>query len=340
MDQTDIKIKYGVTVWLLAVFIFLMQSRIANAEYAVPAIDIAQNSEASQNDVMPIIDKYKPRSPNIRYTANERRSVEIAKRLNKKQLSVYEADNGSVQYVFGQAQAVIVCTPMRLCNVSLEAGEIVNDVHLGDTIRWEVSPSVSGEAPNQVVHAVIKPSEVGIETSMMITTDRRVYHMTLKSAAEDYMPSVTFHYPSAQVDDWAELVKTQSQEAAAFTASMKAARDDEIAAAAAEAEKNAVTPRLGIAVNDLNFNYSVTGGREYSWNPLRVFDDGIRTFIELPFEALNGDVPIILAADSTNEIVNYRLKGNRYIVDGISNRLIMLKDVGRKQQRLTVERDQ
>jgi len=269
--------------------------------------------------------------PRVRYTENEKRSIDVANKQRGKQLDVFESDDGSVQYVFGQAIAVIVCAPLRLCNLQLQEGEIVNDVNLGDTQRWSVTPSVSGESPNQVVHAVIKPSDVGLQTSMIITTDRRVYHLTLKSSATDYMPSVSFHYPVTQANEWDNLIKTQRD--AAATAQSAAVAEQQAQAQS----QNRGTPRLGIVVDDLNFDYRISRGR-FNWRPLRVFDDGIRTFIELPDSALNGDLPIVLAADSTEEIVNYRLKENRYIVDGISQRLIMLRNVGRNQQRLTIER--
>lgn len=271
------------------------------------------------------------RQPSAAYTDNEKRGIEVAKKQQARELSVFESEDGSVQYVYGQAVAVVVCAPLRLCNLTLEQGEIVNDVNLGDTQRWSVTPSVSGEPPNQVVHAVIKPSDVGLQTSMIITTDRRVYHLTLKSSATDYMPSVSFYYPATQSSEWDNLIKTQ-RDAVAVAQSVA------IEEQRAEAERNVKgTPRLGIVVEDLNFDYSVSSGR-YNWRPLRVFDDGIRTFIELPDSALNSDLPIILAADSTEEIVNYRLKKNRYIVDGISSRLIMLRNVGRNQQRLVIDR--
>ena len=230
-------------------------------------------------------------------------------------------------------RAVVVCTPMRLCNISLEQGEVVNDVHIGDSARWQVAPSVSGEAPYQVVHAVVKPIEVGIETSLMITTDRRVYHMTLKSSESDYMPSVKFRYPNSQKGEWDDLMQAQSE----MVATQEALRADEEAARQQQNAAPKGTPRLGISVDDLHFEYRIKGDN-YVWGPLRVYDDGIRTFIQLPDEALNGELPVLLAENKTDDIVNYRIKDNRFIVDGVSPRLILIKGVGRSQDRLTIER--
>ena len=267
------------------------------------------------------------------FTENERRSLSVANSIQNKRLDAYESDDGSVTYLFGQAMAVVVCTPMRLCNISLEQGEVVNDVHIGDSARWQVAPSVSGEAPYEVVHAVVKPIEVGIETSLMITTDRRVYHMTLKSSESDYMPSVKFRYPNSQKGEWDDLMQAQSE----MVATQEALRADEEAARQQQNAAPKGTPRLGISVDDLHFEYRIKGDN-YVWRPLRVYDDGIRTFIQLPDEALNGELPVLLAENKTDDIVNYRIKDNRFIVDGVSPRLILIKGVGRSQDRLTIER--
>jgi len=304
---------------------------VAESYTTVPRVTKTQTVKPIFSNDASQLEQLQQFQPTVTYTENEKRGIDVANKQRGKQLDVFESADGSVQYVYGQAIAVIVCAPLRLCNLTLQEGEIVNDVNLGDTQRWSVTPSVSGEPPNQVVHAVIKPSDVGLQTSMIITTDRRVYHLTLKSSETDYMPSVSFHYPVTQANEWDNLIKTQ-RNAVAEAESVLIAQQQADAKASVQG-----TPRLGVVVDDLNFNYKVSKGR-FKWRPLRVFDDGIRTFIELPVSALNGDLPIVLASDSTEEIVNYRLKDNRYIVDGVSQRLIMLRNVGRNQERLTIDR--
>ena len=41
----------------------------------------------------------------------------------------------SVVYPFGESQPVLQCTPLRACDVELEAGEVVHGVALGDLSR-------------------------------------------------------------------------------------------------------------------------------------------------------------------------------------------------------------
>ncbi|MBR4738004.1 MAG: TrbG/VirB9 family P-type conjugative transfer protein, partial [Rhodocyclaceae bacterium] len=88
--------------------------------------------------------------------------------------------NGEVIFVFG-APATVVCAVLQICDVALQEGEQVNSINLGDTARWMVEPAITGRGANEVQHLIIKPLDIGLETSMVVTTNRRTYHMRLKS---------------------------------------------------------------------------------------------------------------------------------------------------------------
>ena len=53
--------------------------------------------------------------------------------------------SGSVIYPFDESQPVVRCSPLRACDIELQAGEIVTGVALGDTERWLTSPLESGD---------------------------------------------------------------------------------------------------------------------------------------------------------------------------------------------------
>jgi type IV secretion system protein VirB9 len=59
----------------------------------------------------------------------------------------------------------------------------------------------------------------------------------------------------------------------------------------------------------------VGGGR--GREPARAFDDGKKVYIEFPRRIDQGEAPplFIVGADGGNELVNYRMRGNYYIVD-------------------------
>ena len=77
----------------------------------------------------------------------------------------------------------------------------------------------------------------------------------------------------------------------------------------------------GLAIEQLHFNYAISGDRP-PWRPLRVFDDGTRTYVEFPASLANGDAPplFVIGADRTAELINYRLRDRFYVVTGSSTR--------------------
>ena len=98
------------------------------------------------------------------------------------------SSSGKLIYVHGASQPTILASPMQVCDVELQPGEKVNEVIVGDSARWMVE---TGNAGN-VAHLFIKPVDAGLETSAVITTDRRVYHLRLVSQRSGHTPYVGF----------------------------------------------------------------------------------------------------------------------------------------------------
>src|SRR5690606_7036773 len=84
----------------------------------------------------------------------------------------------------------------------LQPGEQVNSIHLGDQARWLIEPAVTGQGSAEVQHLIVKPLDVGLETSLVVTTNRRTYHMRLRSHRRDFMPRVSFNYPEDALIKW------------------------------------------------------------------------------------------------------------------------------------------
>jgi len=70
---------------------------------------------------------------------------------------------------------------LQVCDVALEAGEQVNTLNLGDAARWVTPPAITGIGADETTHLIIKPLDVGLKTSLMVATNRRSYHLQLKS---------------------------------------------------------------------------------------------------------------------------------------------------------------
>jgi type IV secretion system protein VirB9 len=233
-------------------------------------------------------------------------------------------DNGAVQFLFGDSQPSIVCAVMQVCDVELQAGEQVNGVHLGDSVRWQVEPSITGYGVSEVQHLIIKPRDVGLDTSLVATTNRRTYHFRLRSHKTEFMPRVSFVYPEDAQAKW------------------DAIREREVK----ERERDTI-PETREYLGNLDFNYNIDG--DGPWKPVRVYNDGTKTVIEMPSTMRQTEAPTLLVLRGKNSVmpwgskaeevlVNYRVQNDRYIVDSVFDKAILIAGVGSDQEKVTIER--
>lgn len=103
-------------------------------------------------------------------------------------------------------------------------------------------------------------------------------------------------------------------------------------------------PATGEYLGDLTFDYDLSGSA--SWKPVRVYNDGRKTIIEMPGTMQQTEAPTLLVVrkeggmftDDETVLVNYRVHGNRYIVDTVFDRAILISGVGSSQDRVTIVR--
>ncbi|PMU13833.1 P-type conjugative transfer protein TrbG, partial [Pseudomonas sp. GP01-A9] len=229
--------------------------------------------------------------------------------------------NGAIKFLFGAQQPSIVCAVLQVCDVALQAGEQVNSINLGDTARWTVEPAITGSGAGEVQHLIIKPMDVGLETSLVVTTNRRTYHFRLRSHRTQYMPQVSFTYPEDALAKW-DAIKTRE---------VQHRTDNTI-------------PSTGEYLGDLSFDYDVSGSA--SWKPVRVFNDGRKTIIQMPRSMEQTEAPTLLVVrrdgglfrDAETVMVNYRVQGDRFIVDTVFDKAILIAGVGSGQDRVTITR--
>ncbi|MEO0419476.1 MAG: P-type conjugative transfer protein TrbG [Pseudomonadota bacterium] len=183
----------------------------------------------------------------------------------------------------------LYAAPERVTDIMLQPGEQVSSVAAGDTVRWTVGDTASGSGTERRTHVLVKPFAPGLATNLVITTDRRAYHLAMESTASTAMAAIRWTYPQD------ELIALQR-------ASVEAARTAPVAS--------------GIAIEDLNFAYEIEGDTP-AWRPLRVFDDGRQVFIEFAEGLGAGEAPplFVLGAKGEAQLVNYRVRGRYYIVD-------------------------
>lgn len=236
-------------------------------------------------------------------------------------------DAGRVVFEFGSTVPTIFCTPLRMCDIELQAGEgFTQEPLLGDSEGWVVERATAG----MTEHVVIKPKIPGISTNLAIYTDRRVYHLELLSTAKDAMPFVAFRYPEDRKKKW-----------------LAVAAQHGLTPAGEEGSKKRDEYEVSVRPDALHFGYTIERAgrllvrRRIDWEPLRAFDDGEKTIIEMPRSVLTRELPVLFVreADGKDKLVNYRVKGTRFIVDRLFERAVLAKGVGMQQERVLITRE-
>lgn len=183
----------------------------------------------------------------------------------------------------------LYAAPERVSDIALQPGEKLVAVSAGDTVRWVIGDTSSGAGADARVHVLVKPFAPGLVTNMVITTDRRAYHLALESTDRTAMAAISWTYPQDR------LVALQRQNVRA-----------EQARPLAE----------GVALTNLRFRYAITGDNP-PWRPVRAWDDGNKAYIEFPARLDQGEAPplFVVGPLGQSQLINYRVSGNHYIVD-------------------------
>lgn len=263
---------------------------------------------------MPEIDYLNPK--NVPLTDKEKKALRLSGSWSRQGVEPVLTGGGKVVYVHGASLPTIVAAPMQVCDVELQPGEIVHEIVVGDSSRWMVDSGTAGSGAGATAHLFIKPVDSGLESSAVVTTDRRVYHLRLVSQRSGHTPYVGFLY--------SESLKQQ--------AAWKQARE------AKEREWGSTTvDGMATDLSALNFNYEVKG--KARWKPERVYDDGRQTFIRLPEKSASGEMPVLLVRKGKQDVlVNYRVKDAAMIVDGLFDRIALIIGVGGDQEKVEVIR--
>lgn len=181
--------------------------------------------------------------------------------------------------------------PEKVSDITLEPGEKLTAVSAGDTVRWIVGDTTSGAGDSAQVHILVKPAAADLKTNLVITTNRRVYHLELESTERSYMAAVSWRYPADQ------LIALRGR--------------NELAT-----ESAAQVVDRGVTLEQLRFRYEISGDSP-PWRPLRAFDDTHKVYIEFPARIDQGEAPplFVVGTEGNTELVNYRVRGRYYIVD-------------------------
>jgi P-type conjugative transfer protein TrbG len=215
-------------------------------------------------------------------------------------IQIYPWSEGALYQVYA--------APGQITNIALEPGESLTGagpIAAGDTARWIIGDTESGSGITRRVHVLVKPTRPDITTNLVITTDRRIYMIELRSGERPYMPAVAWAYPQQP---------------------------------ASPRQAVPATPVIP-AVAARNYRYGLTGDTP-PWRPISVYDDGRRVYVAFPRGIIQGEMPplFVIGADGEPQIANSRIHQNILIVDRLFGAAELRLGSGKRQQTVRIVR--
>jgi P-type conjugative transfer protein TrbG len=262
----------------------------------------------------------------------EREGVNITQAWKDKSLETmvgHAGENASVQFRFGESLPSIVAAVLQVTDVELEKGEVITHINLGDSTRWTVESAISGSGSEAVEHIIVKPRDIGLSTSLIVTTNRRTYHLLLVSDAKEFMHDVTFVYATPP-----PLV------AAATPVPSPVAKDPPKDPPRRKKVASGKEVIVSDPPDDADDNYVVRGRANFA--PTNVYTKDGKTYLEMPPSVKNREAPVLfeerksgLFGHSKN-LCNYRVHGKWYVVDRVLDNAVLVSGVGSGQQKVIV----
>ena len=210
--------------------------------------------------------------------------------------------NGTFFYQFNENFVYeIYAQPYHLTDIQLQAGEVVIGTPLlsEDESVWELTAGVAKEPSTgqDIQHLFVKPTYSRQDSTLIIITDRRVYHFRLKSFSDTHMAMVKFTYPLDK-NVWAK-------------------KEDSSGRSVENEYLRVSNPEL------LSFDYTIKYSRfkKPEFLPTRIYDDGQCTYIQVQDIVLQKKLPVLF--NEKNEIINYSVHQNVFVIPRLINKVTL-----------------
>lgn len=200
----------------------------------------------------------------------------------------------------------VLCSVGYMCEVVLEPGEVVLNSLLPSAREWESSQAFDGTSV-LTPHLILSPHHENLESNIILTTNRRVYRLAIRSVGDRRPTYVFFHYG---------LERALSQRAM-------------------PRPPTAPTPLnpSAVCVAQSLSTYRINGSGP--WRPALACNDGNHTYLQLQSsQTTPTDLPVIfshLDRERKDQIVNwtYDAQSRVYRIDGVFDHLVLA--VGRER---------
>jgi type IV secretion system protein VirB9 len=228
---------------------------------------------------------------------------------------------GILLYPYGQSTPTLVCSPLRVCVLELQRGEVIRNVTSGNTVQFIAQPAYEGSGANTRPIIVIKPTQLGINTNMAITTNRRTYYVNLEARDVGMIPRAGFYYPNQLVQTWHKSAAAEIQKTA-------------------EKKARTVADLPVFSVDAMNFDYRVKGHAYF--RPTQVFSVEGKTYLKMPKDVQFRQAPILLlqGKNGNTRIVNYQYIHRQWIiVDSLFQKAILVIGKGDNQVKVKIDHE-
>ncbi|MGH7755042.1 MAG: TrbG/VirB9 family P-type conjugative transfer protein [Vulcanimicrobiaceae bacterium] len=225
-----------------------------------------------------------------------------------------------------RSQPIIYCPAGLLCEITFEPGERVRDGLNAQVPLWDPHLIYEGTTP-QTPHLVVKPDAPDLTTNVVITTDRRTYHLMLMSTHRRRAVYVEYRYDDerrARARELARYERAHPQPTPPPTPMPVTAQID-----------------LACASMPASDAYD-TDSQPANLRPLRTCHSIDHTYIQLgPTGTVPTDVPILVEPSPDGDrVVNYTYDAPSRVfrVDGVGYEYALILGSGKGAPRLRIRR--
>ena len=251
-------------------------------------------------------------------------ALNAIERMEQRKLPGIVTTPDEIEFIYGNGIQTVVCALLEISDIVMQENEHILSVQLGDTSRWILDSVVSGSENSFTEHLIVKPLDNNLTTSLLIATDKRSYHLRLKSSAKNFMPLVRFSYPEQRrnlinkdnSNNFANGRTTQSN-SYKFTG---------------RKNKGSYPKEDSVPLNARHYGYEITGNERIV--PVNAYDDGVNTYIQLNETYFASSLPTVMEvtddgslffADETLSALNYSLENNTFVIEGIYDHLRLIE---------------
>ncbi len=232
-----------------------------------------------------------------------------------KSLPVRAGAAGSIR-ADANGRPVLVCAPLHTCVITLPNGSKPAITVGISKSEWNIQQAMVGKVPE----IFLSPKFAGLHQNLVVAAtldgQTRNYQVRVVSDKSQYIPILNLQAENVSVRTWTSI------------------GDSGTVPSVTKPKSPAVLPLPNVALDHINTDWRVScGGGGWFRNstcgpikPLRVFDDGKRTYIEMPNGlASHGGYPILQAKNRSHQLigVNTQIRGNMMVVDSVPHEIVL-----------------